>query len=311
MPTVTDPATSPEEGIVILGCPRSGTTLLRRILDAHPSISAPGETYLLTSCARFLHHDRSVDGMKVGVINGLGFSGFGEEEIVHRLREFAFSFHREHCARQGKKRWAEKTAVDAFHVPEIERICGDRVRFVCVFRHGLDVVCSMSDWIGKLQSYPSELHPYIRAHPEMLVAFSHAWVDACQQLQAFVGRHPGDAIALRYEDLVSAPAQTMSRVFEFLGESWDASLLATAFDQEGTKGFSDWKTYSKSAVEVSSMERWKRLSQATLAGLVDIVNPTLVECGYDPIESQAGDSDEFARRRYELGLALQRGVPDS
>ncbi|MCA9663328.1 MAG: sulfotransferase, partial [Myxococcales bacterium] len=32
-------------GIIVLGAPRSGTTLLRRLLDAHPNIACPPETY--------------------------------------------------------------------------------------------------------------------------------------------------------------------------------------------------------------------------------------------------------------------------
>ena len=130
------------EGIVIIGCPRSGTTLVRRLLDAHSNISCPGETYLLTACARFLQGEQSVDGMEVGVLNGLAFAGFEREEVIRRLREFAFAFHREEADRKGKGRWAEKTAVDAFHLDEIRTLCGEHVHFVCVTRHGLDVAAS-------------------------------------------------------------------------------------------------------------------------------------------------------------------------
>ena len=94
-------------GIVILGSPRSGTTLLRRVLDAHPNIAAPGETYLLTACARFLAEDKVVDGMDIGVLNGLGFLGFEGADVVARLREFAFGFREDHAAREGKGRWCE------------------------------------------------------------------------------------------------------------------------------------------------------------------------------------------------------------
>jgi len=61
------PTKAKYDGIIVIGCPRSGTTLLRRLLDAHPNIAAPGETYLFTACARFLRSERAVDGMDVGV----------------------------------------------------------------------------------------------------------------------------------------------------------------------------------------------------------------------------------------------------
>ena len=56
------------DGIIILGCPRSGTTLLRRLFDAHPNIAAPGESYLLTAAARFLTGETMVDGMDDGLL---------------------------------------------------------------------------------------------------------------------------------------------------------------------------------------------------------------------------------------------------
>ena len=142
------------EGIVVLGCPRSGTTLLRRLLDAHPAISAPGETYLLSAASRFLDGERMVDGLEVGVLNGVGFLGFDEAALLDRLREFIFAFRREHAAREGKRRWLEKTAVDAFHVDAIRRICGSHVHYICLVRHGLDVVCSMEDWIENQRLTP-------------------------------------------------------------------------------------------------------------------------------------------------------------
>ena len=54
-----------KRGVVIIGTPRSGTTLLRRILDAHPAIACPPETYLLSGAARFLHEESFAQGLKI------------------------------------------------------------------------------------------------------------------------------------------------------------------------------------------------------------------------------------------------------
>lgn len=290
------------EGIIILGCPRSGTTLLRRILDAHPNIAAPGETYLLTACARFLHSERAVDGMDVGVLSGLGYAGFDTAEVLARLREFAFTFRREHAAREGKSRWAEKTAVDAFHVDEIGRLCGDQASFICITRHGLDVACSMVDWCDKSQVYFPDLHRYIQRYPRPLEAFCHAWVDVTASMRKFLADHPDNAIAVRYEDLVTNPEAEMRRILEFLGEPWEEGLLLQALRQRDAKGFSDWRTFARSTIDAASMGRWRKFSPATLADLAPIVNPTLLQCGYDPIEIAEAGTDAAARRRYELGL---------
>ena len=295
------------EGIVVLGMPRSGTTLLRRLLNAHSQIACPGETFLFTACARFLNSDTTGDGLDMGVLAGLGFMGFSEELVLERLREMAFSFHRENAQKNGKRRWAEKTAFDIFHLKNIERLLGKHVQFICIQRHGLDVACSLMDLTQKTGAYVSELHEYISRYPRPIEAFTHAWVDQTEQLQTFMKRHSENAILLQYESLVTDPSAECERLFEWLGEEWEPGLVERALGQEGGLGFSDWKTYSRSQIDGSSIGRWKQLSQPTLSYLAPIVNPTLTVCGYEEIEVSAGPIDnEKARRHYELGLMFRK-----
>ena len=309
---MTDPARHPaphRDGVIVLGAPRSGTTLVRRLLDAHPNITAPGETHLLAASARFLSSEPSSGGLDVGVLTGLGYMDFASDDVVRRLREFAFGFHREHAARHGTTRWLEKTAIDAFHVPEIEQLCGDDAYFVCITRHGLDVACSMRDWCERAEVYLANVHKYISRHARPLEAFTHAWVDATTAIRAFAECHPDNAILLRYEDLVANPDEELRRVIEFIGEPWDDDLISRALSGDADpRGFSDWKTFSKSVIGASSIGRWHSLSSPTIRELAAIANPTLVACGYEAIDTQSSvdDDDEAARRRYELGLMMQK-----
>jgi len=103
-------------GIIILGAPRSGTTLLRRIVDAHPHIACPGETFLLRSCARFLRSETIANDLDYGIAGGMAALGVGMEAIHDRLRAIVEDIHGQHARKAGKRRWAEKTAVDAFDV---------------------------------------------------------------------------------------------------------------------------------------------------------------------------------------------------
>lgn len=145
----------------MLGAPRSGTTLVRRLLDAHPDVACPPETVLLTAAARFLHEQPLDQGVRFGVFTGLATAGFPRDEVLRRVRELVFGFHREHAARAGKRLWAEKTAVDAFHVPAIEELCGEHVRYVGVLRHGLDVALSMKDLTERSGGALPELQAYL------------------------------------------------------------------------------------------------------------------------------------------------------
>lgn len=296
--------TSPLAGIMIFGTPRSGTTLLRRLMDAHPNIACPGETNVFTACGRFLRADRIAEGVRVGALDGLAYAGFEPSEILSRLREMAFWFHQEYAARQGKPRWASKTAFDSFYLNELEALCSDHVRYVCIQRHGLDVACSMEDLTRKNGGFLPELHEYVRRHPMTLEAFAHAWVDLASNIRSFAQRHLDNALLVTYEDLVSAPNETMESIMSFVGERWSADLVGRALEQRSNLGLGDWKTYARTTIDASSVGRWRKLSRDTIRRLAEICNPTLMACGYQPVAvDEQGEID--VRRRYELGLLLQ------
>ena len=300
-------------GIVLLGMPRSGTTLLRRLLDGHPNIAAPGETFLLRATARFLETERIAHGIDYGVLGGLGAAGYAEDEVLARLRQLAFGFLDEIAAREGKPRWAAKTAVDSFYLDRIDRIYGAHATFVCLVRHGLDVVCSLKEFSDELQGYIHELHGYVARYPRPLEAFAHAWADVTRGLLDFAERRPGNVLLCRYEDLVTEPEATLEQIVTYLGEPFEPGLVEAAFRKKDVKGLGDWKTYSKPAVERSSLARWKQLPGDALGPLAEIVNPVLEACGYEAVATAGATGDDAdAMRRYELAMMLNaaRSDPD-
>lgn len=295
------------EGIVVLGVPRSGTTLMRRILNAHPNICCPPETNLLRSCARFLDEEPIDEGLAVGVLSGLAYSDFAEDAVLARLREFAFAFHREIAAKAGKKRWAEKTAFDVFHVDTIERLVSNTCRFVCVFRHGLDTVCSMKELTDTMDRYLVELHPYIRRCPSPYEAFAHAWVDGTSALLQLIARRPGQCHALQYESLLAQPETRLKELLDFLGEPAEPEdILRRALGGGAEVGLGDWKTYDKAGLDRSSVGRSAGLSDATIARLAPILNPTLKVAGYDPVSIPKAASGASARERYRASKMVRQ-----
>lgn len=76
--------------IILIGCPRSGTTLLRRLIGAHPAINCSGESFLLRGAARFLLSETVAEGLDYGPRGGLGALGYSADEIDRRLRDSSF-----------------------------------------------------------------------------------------------------------------------------------------------------------------------------------------------------------------------------
>jgi hypothetical protein len=303
------------EGIVVLGVPRSGTTLMRRLLDAHPRICCPAETQLLSACSRFLEEVPFAGGLATGAISGLGFAGYSREEVLTRLREFAFGFFREIAARNNKPRWAEKTAQDVFHLDSIEALCGARCRYVCVVRHGLDVACSIAELSAKMHRVLPELHEYIKRYAVPLEAYTRAWADGNERLLAFAAAHPGWCIQSRYEDLLADPEAELARVLDFLDESEPTRpLMHRAFAGVAAPGLGDWKVYETHGVHQFSVGRHRGLDDWMLNHLAGIANPMLTRLGYAAVAPPKAATPEAARHAYELARAvasLQRREPGS
>jgi hypothetical protein len=112
----------------------------------------------------------------------MAFAGMSEDELHRRAADFALGLLASLRQKAGKPLWVEKSPNDMFHVPVIARLCGDRVRYVWLVRHPLDVVCSLKELLDAMGAYPPDLHEYIRRFPAPLEAFGHAWVDTNRDL---------------------------------------------------------------------------------------------------------------------------------
>jgi len=293
-----------KRGSIILGHPRSGTTLLRRLLNAHSKIASPPETHLFSACARFLEKDSTADGVDMGVLSGLQFAGFENDLVLKNLRDFAFRYLDEYTEQQGKSRWVEKTAFDIFKLEEIEDLCGDDVSYIGIIRHPLDVAVSSKEFCDAAGVYPKEMHRYIQQYSQPIEAFIHSWINTTKALIDLGERRPDDCVICRYEDLVDKPDDILSEVVGFIGEKVEADMVSKAFDELGTLGFSDHKSYQVSEIHSDSLNKWKALPSHQVARLADDINPLLELFGYDLIDGSKTENQQESRRRYINSLMI-------
>jgi len=196
---MTDGADRP---IFVVGCQRSGTTMLRLMLDSHPRISCGPETRFLADLERVVDTDWP----------RLSQYGYSQEEWLERIREFFGGIQADYARSRGKERWADKTPRYALNIPFLLRVFPD-AQIVHVIRDGRDVVVSHRKRFGYWSSVKSTLKwpKYIK-----------------------VARGVGETLRtdqyheVRYEDLVGKPEETMRSLLEFLGEPWDPQVLEFA-----------------------------------------------------------------------------------
>lgn len=264
--------------IKILGFPRSGTSLLQRLLAGHPQVWCPPETYVFSGCARMIREARG-EGPDLGMVTGLMFAGFPEDEIVDRVRNFGLAFLDEGAARAGKEIWADKSSFDIFDLAEIETLLSGRCRFICVVRNPLDVVASMNELIAQMGQNPPQLRSWMARHENYHVAWAAAWADTTRQMLDLHSRLGDQSLLYRYERLTADSDAMLARIAAFAG------LEPFAHDSRpdtGQVGLGDWKIFETKGVSQSSVERWRRnLPRSSAADVLDVVGALMDELGYE------------------------------
>ena len=206
--------------IFVVGCPRSGTTLLRVILDSHPSISCGPES-------RFLYGMRGIEERNWSTLVGFGLS---LDEWHANVRSLFEAFHRRYADHQGKARWADKSPDYALMLDYVDTLY-PRSQIVHIVRDPRDVIDAWRRFYG-VKSVP-------RA--------ARAWVRYVRSAHEFAVNHPADRVLeLRYEDLVRQPEETLRALFAWLGEPWDDEVLHFAdrphrFGAEPLRHDGKWK----------------------------------------------------------------------
>ncbi len=253
--------------VVIGGSPRSGTTLLRTIIDAHPGLCCGPESSILLPGAPPVETLARGYAIEADALRAMVRESPSQAAFIE-------AFARSYRARVGKARWAEKTPLNVWHVDWIWEHFPE-ARFLHAIRDGRDVVCSM------------------RRHPDRIWRDGQR-VDVLRQesLRRTVGRwvtstgkglrHRGDPRyrEIRYEELVARPREVLADLFAWLGEPFDPTSVSAWEDPSAAvRHGEEWD--AKGAIETSSVGRWRRdLTGEEIAILRRHATPRLVELGY-------------------------------
>jgi hypothetical protein len=192
--------------LIIGGPPRSGTTLVRWVLDASDTIIAGPELGLFvkpwTPDRRFAQKlDEKID-RALGLGRDVIRAEIEDHDDPVRCCDALMARYMERAG-VAKHGWAEKTPNNCLRYRELAEARGD-LYFLSVVRDPRDVVTSR---LEPGSDYYCE--------PERAVR-------ALRAVSAF--EHPRHAV-VRYEDIVADPARAFERVFEFLGEPFDPVFL--------------------------------------------------------------------------------------
>jgi hypothetical protein len=260
------PAMAP---IFVGGAGRSGTTLLRLMLDSHPRIACGPELKVVPPWLGQWRLDRKSFGPYAAE-----YLGLAAEVVDDAYRAKVSVLLEEARRRSGKPRVADKTPNLVFHFGPLHRLFPES-SLIHLIRDGRDVVASLLgvDWYepdgGRL------------AFTRTAEAAAGYWAQAVRAGRK-ARRHLGDAVLeVRYEDLVRETEREMRRVLDHLDEPWDAAVLRH-FDQPHDLAAEPGAEEAMRPVYTSSVGRWRRvLSREDLTTVERVAGSLLEELGYE------------------------------
>lgn len=239
--------------LFVLGVRRSGTTLLRVILDRSPGLAIPDETFFVPQVAH--RHGSTIDPEEflddLRRIPRVATWGVSADDLSSRIEpgmstgEALDAVFLAYAAKHGKPRWGDKTPLYMQHLDLIDRLFPN-AQYVHLIRDGRDTALAFLDM-------PEGVATRTWALPRSAAGFACEWsteVEGARRL----GRRIGTSryLEVRYEDLVTDPAGVVASVCTFAEIPFDQAMLE----------------YSE-AVDVSKKPHLQRLLEPPTSGVRD------------------------------------------
>lgn len=254
-----DPTRSGRSAVFVVGAPRSGTTLLQTLLQAHHDcFGIEGETGLFDWQNLFrkerLHFGLEGDALKTAMNEASGRVDFMDRQIGRLSEE------------SGRKIFIEKTPQHVLRLPVILRSFPE-ARIVHITRDGRDGFCSAQSHRNVPQRRSAS-------------AFAHYW-RKCVRAGLRHDRDPR-LRRIRYEDLTLDPETTLRGVMEGLGLEWDPDVLDPM--KRGRDARADRDEFARlgEAISGSRIGRWRdELDEEQRTTFERIAGPELRALGYE------------------------------
>ena len=288
--------------LILLGVSRSGTTLLRVILDRSPGVAIPDESFFVPLLAR--RHGGPIDAERflddVSRIPTVRDWGVSVADLAGRVRsgmltgEAITAIYEAYAGAAGKPRWGDKTPMYMRHLALLEELFPD-AQYVHLIRDGRDAALSF------LQM-PEGTFTRTWAHPRTPAQFACLWRREVGDARV-LGRRVGEARyhQVRYEELVVDPESVVRGICVFAEIPFEPTML----DYVGAVDVSE-KPHQQRLLTppTSGVRSWRRdMSAEDAAAFESIAGDLLAELGYE-LRSSARGGARAAVARGWCGVRL-------
>jgi hypothetical protein len=308
----SDHAGTPDRPLFIGACPRSGTTLLRSMLNNHPDLAVPAETdfvipvWLARGSYGDLRNPRNRRRLAEWIMDTPGHGGrriraggIERDEAVERVSASAptlgsvfASCFQIYADVHGKPRWGDKRPAYCNYLDMLFALF-PHAQYINLVRDPRAVVSSLT----QIDYFPGD--DALEAGTAMWEATVHNVDRAARDL------HPDQLLDVRYEDMVANPAGVLSAVCDFAGLRGGDTIEQMISGERGGKFREGWHEKLSEPVSTVNVASWsKRLEPAEVALIEHAVPGQMERFGYERATEPGVGPDPAARR--ELGRQRKR-----
>ena len=292
--------------VFVVGCPRSGTTLLQRMLDNHPQLTVANDTHFITRAAKHALKENPQPAMTPELLESvLSYRrthrmGLQDDAVIaaaERSDTYAAFVSRLYTLRGNMKTKplsGEKTPDYCRQMPALHALFPD-TRFVHIIRDGRNTTLSTLSW-ASAEKGPGKWSLW---HQDPLATCALWW-----RWQVGTGQKEGRALGashylqLRYEDLVANPVSELTSIARFLDLPYSDDMAN--YHAGKTRKESGLSAKAAWLPPVQGLRDWREhMSSEDIRVFEGIAGDLLCDIGY-PCQGDAGDEAVAARVQYAL-----------
>jgi hypothetical protein len=284
----------------VVSLARSGSTLLRFLLDSHPEMTAPPELNLSALLQYTTDSWNNVEVARGNALpNEVQLGGVPVNANVRRHARKAVDQVMLACARDANASlYCDKSLSTVDHLRTVGA-CYPDAPLIFLYRYPLDLIASgleASRWGFNAFGFL----PYVSSNPGNFIgALAQYWIDRVGRMVEFERSYEGPTGRIYYELLCDQPKRTLEQLFDFLDRAYDEELIddviRRAFDNQHGQGPGDYKIEFTGGISVESIGRGATLPEHLTPQQTERMNELLAELDYP---------DLGAARRGQLGALL-------
>lgn len=267
----------------ILGNPRSGTTLLRLMLNNHSEIGVPPECgmiqwwyekYKYWPSSKMTDIEFALDILSSRRINDWQICRETVITAISKASNYGEVFTEIYKIVTHKNIVGDKNNYYINHIETLKSIYPN-AKYVHIVRDGRDVACSYL----KLKELDANLinKPNL---PTEIKEIAKQWVSNNLQVKSKLDKEK--YITVLYEDLIKHPSEELTKISSFLNVNFEVQMLEYYKNNNEPESTLNWKLKTKEAIDKNNMNKYKKiLNKKSIGDFNEIARDMLIGYGYE------------------------------